>query len=58
MHNNCLVLAPVAVKVNVAEEILRVLEVGVLLRAAQAGALLGLVLFTLVVLFILGGFAA
>jgi hypothetical protein len=43
VHNNRLVLAPVAVQVDLPEEILRVLKVRVLLRATETGALVGLV---------------
>jgi hypothetical protein len=56
VHNNRLVLAPVAVQVDVPEEILRVLEVRVLLRATETGTLVGLV-FRLFVRVVLGLFS-
>jgi hypothetical protein len=59
VHNNRLVLAPVAVQVDIPKEVLRVLEVGVLLRAAETGALVGLVFRLFVrVIGLLSGFPA
>jgi hypothetical protein len=59
MHNNGLTLAPVAVQVDITKEVFRVLQVGVLLCAAEASALLGLVFVAVLIgVLVIGGFPA